>query len=59
MYRVWLYTGIVKKAVAYRLSPNAIALIALMTEKLGISQAAVLELAIRLLAEREKVKVGK
>jgi hypothetical protein len=45
-----------KRAATFRLSPEALALILRTSEKLGISQAAVLELAIRLLAERENIE---
>jgi len=38
-----------------RLTPEAKHLLALLTEKLGVSQAAVLELAIREKAKREHV----
>jgi len=38
-----------------RLSPDAKRLIAAVSQKLGISQTAILELAIRCLAKREKV----
>ena len=46
-----------KVGVSYRLSPNAIALIAGLTNKLGVSQAAVMEMAIRKLAIQEGVSI--
>ena len=40
----------------YRLSPEAVALLEKLTEKLGIPQTSVIEQAIRKLAERENIK---
>lgn len=45
-----------KRLTSMRLSPEAKRLLALLAHKLGISQAAVLELAIREKARREEVK---
>lgn len=42
----------------FRLSPEALELIRELSEQLGLSQAAVLELAVRKLAEREKAGSG-
>lgn len=47
-----------KVARSYRLSPTAVDLIEHLTEKLGLSQAGTLELAVRRLAEQEGVKVS-
>ena len=44
-----------KKAITVRLTPKAHDLIAGLSDKLGLSQTAVIEMAIRLLAEREHV----
>ena len=48
-----------KKAVSFRLSDEGLALIVALAAKLGVSQTAVLELAVRLLAAREIVKKKK
>lgn len=50
-----------KKQASYRMSAVAKALLAQLAQKLGLSQTAVIELAIRRLAEAEGVKaeVGK
>lgn len=45
-----------KKLTSIRLSDDAKRLITLMSEKLGISQTAIIELAIREKAKREGVK---
>jgi predicted transcriptional regulator len=45
-----------RKSATFRLTQEAIELLSLMSEKLGISQAAVIELAIRHEAEREKIE---
>jgi hypothetical protein len=45
-----------KKLTSIRLSEDAKRLIVLMSEKLGISQTAIIELAIREKANREKIK---
>lgn len=42
-----------KRAASFRLSPEALRLLAELAEHLGLSQAACLELAIRQLAKRE------
>jgi Arc/MetJ-type ribon-helix-helix transcriptional regulator len=48
----------VKKATSYRLTEHALELIERLNEKLGLSsQTAVVELAIRKLAESEGVKL--
>lgn len=41
---------------AFRLSENAVNLITKLCEKLGLSQASVLEMAIRKLAEQEGIE---
>lgn len=41
-----------KQPTSFRLSPEALALIREMAEKMGLSQASVLELAVRKLSER-------
>jgi predicted transcriptional regulator len=46
----------IKKNTSVRLSENAQRLIKLLAEKLGVSQTAILELAIRCLAKREGLK---
>jgi len=45
-----------KNATSFRLSDEAVRLIKLLAESKGVSQAAVLEVAIRELAKKEKVK---
>jgi len=45
-----------KQATSIRLSPEARRLLALLAEKLGISQAAAMEIAIRRFAEQEHLK---
>lgn len=45
-----------KKQTSLRMSEEGKRLLELLAEKLGISQAAVLELAIREMAKREEVK---
>lgn len=42
-----------KEQIGFRLTPEAIALIKEMAKKLGISQADVIEIAVRKLAEQE------
>lgn len=42
-----------KRATSFRLSPEALALIKALGERLGIPQAAVVEMAVRLLAEEK------
>jgi predicted transcriptional regulator len=44
------------KPTSVRLSDDARRLIKLMSEKLGISQTAIIELAVREKAKREKIK---
>jgi predicted transcriptional regulator len=44
-----------KQPTSIRFSPEAKRLLALLAAKLGISQAAVMEIAIRRFAEQEKV----
>jgi biotin operon repressor len=46
-----------KEQTSYRISTTAKQLLALLATKLGLSQTAVIELAIRRLAEAEGVKV--
>ena len=45
-----------KKSTTIRLSEDARGLLARIAVKLGVSQAAVMEMALRLLAKREGVK---
>lgn len=45
-----------KKSTTIRLSEDARGLLARIAAKLGVSQAAVMEMALRLLAKREGVK---
>jgi predicted transcriptional regulator len=45
-----------KYATSIRLSPEAKRLISELAKKLGVSQSAILEIAIRRLAEQEKIK---
>lgn len=45
-----------KFLTSIRISLHAKELIAIIAAKLGISQAAVIEIAVRVLAEREKVE---
>lgn len=44
-----------KKGTSFRLSPVALELISQLTERLGLSQAGVIELAVRKLASSEGV----
>ena len=43
-----------KEPTSFRLSPEALALIREMAERLGVSQASVIELAVRKLAREER-----
>ena len=45
-----------KNATSFRLSEEALHLIKLLAESKGVSQAAVIEMAIREMAKKEKVK---
>ncbi|HEY7423264.1 MAG TPA: hypothetical protein VH682_03390 [Gemmataceae bacterium] len=45
-----------QRPTSFRLSPEGKALLATLSETLGISQAAVLEQAIRQMARREKIR---
>lgn len=45
-----------KNATSFRLSDEAIRLLKLLADNKGISQAAALEIAIREMAKKEKVK---
>lgn len=45
-----------KKPTSFRLTTEALRLLAEISEKLGISQAAVLELAIRDVAKQNEIK---
>ena len=47
------------KTTSFRLSPDARALIELLSQKNGISQTAVIELAVRQLAKAEGVEAPK
>lgn len=44
-----------KEAISFRLTPEAIRLIKRLADKLGVSQAAVMEMAIRKFAEQEGI----
>ena len=46
-----------KIGTSFRLSPTAIELIAQLAAKFGLSQAGIVELAVRKLAEAEGIKV--
>ena len=50
------YTDNMKIHVSFRLSDEAIRLLKLLADQKGISQAAVLEIAIREMAKKERVK---
>jgi predicted DNA-binding protein len=45
-----------KQAISFRLSPEAIELIKELAKKLGVSQADIIELAVRKLAKQEQDK---
>lgn len=45
-----------KYPTSFRLSPDALALLAKLADALGLSQASTIELAVRQLAKREGVK---
>lgn len=45
-----------KQQTSIRLSTEAKALIESLSQKLGVNQSAVLEMAVRLMAEKEKVR---
>ena len=45
-----------KQQTSIRLTPEAKALIERLSQKLGINQTSVIEMAIRVLAEKEKVR---
>jgi len=45
-----------KEAVSFRVTPDAKRLLAALSGKLGIAQSAVLELAVREMAERKGVE---
>lgn len=47
-----------KESVGFRLTPEAIALIKKLAKKLGVSQADIVEMAIRKKAEEEGVQNG-
>jgi predicted transcriptional regulator len=53
---VWYTVNMVKKQTCIRMSDTAKELVVLLAERLGISQSAVLELAIRTLAKREGIQ---
>jgi predicted DNA-binding protein len=46
-----------KQAASIRLTPEAKRLLALLAKQMGISQAAVIELAVRLMAKEEGIKL--
>lgn len=56
MARLPTSTRDVKRPTSIRLSPEAQALIQKLRQNLGVSQSAVLELAIRRLAELENIR---
>jgi hypothetical protein len=45
-----------KEATSFRLSPEALRLTKEMADRFGLSQAAVIEMAVRMLAEQHIVK---
>lgn len=45
-----------KQAISFRLSPEAIALIKELAKNLGVSQADILEMAVRKFAQQEQKK---
>ena len=45
-----------KNATSFRLSEEALNLIKLLAESKGVSQAAIIEMAIREMAKKEKIK---
>lgn len=45
-----------KQATSFRLTPEALSLIRELSEKMGVSQASVIEMAVRILGERENGK---
>jgi predicted DNA-binding protein len=45
-----------RNATSIRLTPEAKELIARLSQKLGVNQTSVIEMAIRVLAEKEKVR---
>lgn len=49
------YTVTMKHGTSFRLSGEALRLLAEMSAKMGVSQTAVLEMAIREIAKRQKV----
>jgi hypothetical protein len=53
---VWYTVNMVKKQTSIRMSDTAKELVVLLAARLGISQSAVLELAIRTLAKREGIQ---
>jgi len=55
MYRAVRYIKVVatsKKATSFRLSPEALRMLAALAKQLGLSQASVIEMAIRALRRR-------
>jgi hypothetical protein len=56
MWRILLYTLVMKKQMGIRISQEAKDLLVKLAEHLGISQTAVLELATRRLAKQEHVR---
>lgn len=46
-----------KKGTSFRLSPTALELIGRLTGKLGLSQAGVIEMAVRKLAQTEGIQM--
>ncbi len=54
---MWYAVNMVKKQTSIRMSDTAKKLVVLLAERLGISQSAVLELAIRTLAKQEGIRL--
>ncbi len=50
------YNMVMKIHISFRLSEDAIRLLKLLAEKKGVSQASIIELAIREMAKKEGVK---
>ena len=49
----------IRKATSYRFTDTALELIDHLSEKLGVSKTAVIEIALRKLAEAEKIEAEK
>lgn len=46
-----------KHSSSWRLSPVALAILRVLSQKLGVSQAAIIEMGVREIAKREGVKL--